>query len=72
MLRSDTETIVENMRKNKVPVGVFRGNGMWHAFALYHGIIPEATAAFSDIVSFISDRFECYDYTYPGREYRLS
>ena len=72
MLRSDTETIVENMRKNKVPVGVFRGNGMWHAFAFYHGIIPEATAAFSDIVSFISDRFECYDYTYPGREYRLS
>lgn len=72
MLRSDTETIVDNLRKNKVPVGVHRGNHMWHAFTIYHGIVPEATAAFSDVISFISDKFEYYGYTYPGREYRLS
>ncbi len=72
MLRSDTETIVDNLRKNKVPVGIHRGNGMWHAFAIYHGIVPEATAAFSDILNFISSSFGTYDYVYPGRKYRLS
>ncbi|MCQ2461684.1 MAG: alpha/beta hydrolase [Clostridia bacterium] len=72
MLRSDTETIVKNLHKNKVPVTVFRGNGMWHVFTLFHGIIPEATAAFSVVTNFISDRFETWDYSYPSKKYRLS
>ncbi len=72
MLRSDTETIAANLRKNGVPVEVFRGNGMWHVFTLFHGIVPEATAAFSCLTNFISDRFETYDYTYPGKKYRIS
>lgn len=72
MLRSDTETIAKNLRKNGVPVEVFRGNGMWHVFTLFHGIVPEATAAFSCLTNFISDCFETYDYAYPSKKYRIS
>lgn len=72
MLRSDTETIVKNLREHKIPVTVFRGNGMWHVFTLFHGIIPEATAAFSCVTNYISDRFETWDYSYPSKKYRLS
>jgi len=72
MMRSDTELVVEKLRKSNVPVGIFRGNGMWHAFTLYHGIVPEAVAAFSCILNFISDLFQTYDYVYPDKDYLLS
>ncbi len=72
MLRSDTETIVKKLKAENIPVTVFRGNGMFHVFTLFHGIIPEATAAFSVVTNFISDRFETWEYSYPNKIYRLS
>ena len=72
MLRSDSETIIAKLRECDIPTTVFRGNGMWHVFTLFHGVVPEAPAAFSVVMNFISDRFETWDYTYPGKKYWLS
>ena len=73
LLMSDTERIVDNLHSHDIPVTIFRGHHLWHVFVLFHGIIPEATAAFSVITNFISDRFKTWDYKYPtDKKYRIS
>ena len=73
LLLSDTERIVDNLHSHDIPVTIFRGHHLWHVFVLFHGIIPEATAAFSVITNFISDRFKTWDYKYPtDKKYRIS
>ncbi|NLL62817.1 MAG: alpha/beta hydrolase [Ruminococcaceae bacterium] len=72
MLKSDTDTIVENLLKHGVDVTVHYGEGMWHVYTLWHGIVPEATESFKALCAFINKSFDYYGYVYPKKEYFLS
>ena len=72
MLRSDTDTIAENLKSHGVEVEVDHGPGMWHAYPIYHGIAPEASDTFAKCIAFINKCFDYYGYTYPHKEYILS
>lgn len=72
MLRSDTDTIAENMRSHGIDVEVDYGKNMWHAYPIYHGIAPEASDTFAKCIAFINKCFDYYGYTYPHKEYILS
>jgi len=53
MLLSDTLSIVDNLKKNNIPVTLEIQEGMFHTYAIYGAIMPEAADSFKKILEFI-------------------
>lgn len=58
MLLSDTLTIVENLKKNAVPVEYDIQPEMFHIYAIYGNFIIEAKESYRKIILFINKQFQ--------------
>lgn len=58
MLLSDTLSIVENLKKNNVPVESEIKDEMFHTYVIYGAFMPEGAESFKKILDFIKAQFE--------------
>lgn len=58
MLLSDTLTIVENLRKNGISAGLEVQPEMFHIYAIYGNMMPEAKKSYGAILKFIRELYE--------------
>ena len=57
LLLSDTLSIVEKLTNEKTKVKCMIGEGMFHIYALFPSLIPEATVVFKELAVFSKDIF---------------
>ena len=58
MLLSDTLTIVENLKKNNVPVESEIKDEMFHTYVIYGAFMPEGAESLKKILEFIKQQFK--------------